>query len=234
MHSTGTGKKPLPAKIILLLFIISASFPAAGQDLLVKKLAGSMCPCTSKLPVFSLEGINDCFDKATDEHFDLMMKTCMALYKGTPDQIGYQCGRDMFNKAAEYMMRTCPGFMVKMDSMRFQAYKSPDPGSLGLVLDSINHTDSVAHPSAFHTSKGLVLFSMADYAGARFQFQQLVAADPKSVLGAYFIAWTDEIQGNYDKAIAQYQELATKTGTREFGLYVAIAKVKKDRKPKNK
>ena len=216
-------------KIFTLVLIFSANL-LAGQDIVYKLVSKATCDCMPHVLEVSTgsEDISDCFMRSIGKDSIALQTELEKRYGAQAEEKFYQIGQEYFNSHAVALVDSCDAYFHIMDTIRLRNVRALNKDSLQEVLNKFNSNQDYIKDTNFYYNRGLCYFSLGDYPNALKDFK-LSSGNARNINKMNFVALSAEFANEFDEAIAMYNKLATLTKAKEYKIFAAIAKRKKNR-----
>lgn len=217
-------------RFIIFLSCSLSVISAKGQSITDQIMSKATCSCITNVvkPQSDSTSLYECFMRNIGNDTVLIKKECLRIYGDTSGRSFYKLGNDFFERNSESLIFTCDDYFKLIDSTRYSQLDGLDKNTLHNTLKSLNTIDTKDQDNAFHIKRGMTYFGLQDYDNALIDFNSSLSVDSNRIEILFFKAWVLENQKKYDEAIKIYTNLASLANQKEFRIFAAIAKRKKN------
>ena len=220
----GHEEKQQMIRLILTFFLVfNVGFGQNLADLIPKEFEANftkdICRCVdekedSLKEDFRLEALFGCFEESfSNFHSELetfVFKNLDTLKTSTEEayEMGSEYGSKILGKIQNKLVFQCDSYYRTLEILSHEMAKNISKGTSTEAIDSLSHLIKNEPTNKFLLwQRGAYYIGEKDYKSAQSDFETSIAQDSTFMPAQFFLAYSFQLQGDYKKAIEQYEIL---------------------------
>jgi tetratricopeptide (TPR) repeat protein len=213
-----------PLILILTLFISTA---INGQSTLYENISKDFCNCFSNLHTPSINDVENCFFKASQQNQDSLFNAIRSQYGEISQATINKFSQELLTNITVGLITDCDAYYTFCDTSRNSIYRDVNQDSIKKAILIVSNKNSEGWDKSFFIKRGEMYFEISNFANALKDFNNALKLDSNSILANYFKAWVLEKNRNYDAAEEICRKLMLLSSNIKYKILEAILNRKK-------